>query len=244
MADYTYFNNEKAFRQYCNEIGRYKLLTAEEEQELAWAIRNGENAEEARERLINSNLRLVVSIAKKFYSEGMTIEDIVQEGNIGLMKAVSRFDVTKGCRFSTYATWWIRESIIRAIQKQGHIIRVPIGESVPYEVVSLDKPIGEEGDTCLSDYIADENSTAFEEEIFQSELAQMEQEILNELPDKEAEVLKYRLGFHGRIYSLQELGDTYGLSRERIRQIEEHALKTIRRNEKKTEQLKDYRELA
>lgn len=267
-------------RMYLKEIGRINLLTSDEEFE--YAHRAAEGDEEAKKMLAESNLRLVVSIAKRYVGRGMLFLDLIQEGNIGLMKAVDKFDSTKGFKFSTYATWWIRQAITRAIADQARTIRVPVhmvetinklariqrqltqelnreptdeeiaeklGISVEkvrevYKIsqdpVSLETPIGEEDDSHLGDFIKDERMMGPEEyatvEMLKEELAS----VLLTLTDREEKVLRLRFGLDdGQCRTLEEVGQIFGVTRERIRQIEAKALRKLR-HPSRSRKLKDF----
>ena len=267
-------------RMYLKEIGQIKLLTLSEESELADRIVNGD--EEAKNTLAEANLRLVVSIAKRYVGRGMLFLDLIQEGNIGLMKAVEKFDVTKGYKFSTYATWWIRQAITRAIADQARTIRVPVhmvetinklarvqrqltlelnrepsedelaekmGTSVEkvreiYKIsqdpVSLETPIGEEDDSHLGDFIKDEGNLSPEEyatnEMLKDEISQ----VLETLTEREEKVIRLRFGLEdGKPRTLEEVGQMFGVTRERIRQIEAKALRKLR-HPSRSRKLRDY----
>ena len=256
-------------RMYLKEIGRVPLLTAEEEVELAQLMEAGD--EEARHRLEEANLRLVVSIAKRYVGRGMLFLDLIQEGNLGLLKAVEKFDYSKGYKFSTYATWWIRQAITRAIADQARTIRIPVhmvetinklvrisrqllqelgrdprpeeiakemGISVArvheimkiaQEPVSLETPIGEEEDSHLGDFIEDEAAPAPAEAASFMLLREQLEEVLETLTDREKNVLRLRFGLEdGRSRTLEEVGQSFGVTRERIRQIEAKALRKLR----------------
>ena len=256
-------------RMYLKEIGRVPLLTAEEEVELARRMEAGD--EEARHRLEEANLRLVVSIAKRYVGRGMLFLDLIQEGNLGLLKAVEKFDYSKGYKFSTYATWWIRQAITRAIADQARTIRIPVhmvetinklvrisrqllqelgrdprpeeiakemGISVArvheimkiaQEPVSLETPIGEEEDSHLGDFIEDEAAPAPAEAASFMLLREQLEEVLETLTDREKNVLRLRFGLEdGRSRTLEEVGQSFGVTRERIRQIEAKALRKLR----------------
>jgi RNA polymerase primary sigma factor len=268
-------------RMYLKEIGRINLLTAEQEVDLAKRSEKGEL--KAKEILINSNLRLVVSIAKKYVGRGLSLLDLIEEGNIGLMRAVEKFDWRKGYKFSTYATWWIRQAITRAIADQARTIRIPVHmvetinrfirtsrklmqelgrEPTPEEVAkimeidpekvreiikvsqeptSLEAPVGEEKDSTLGDFIPDEEIRPEDQasaELLKAHLA----EVLDTLNDREKKVLRLRFGLEdGRQRTLEEVGREFGVTRERIRQIEAKALRKLR-HPTRSKKLKDYLE--
>lgn len=269
-------------RMYLKEIGRVPLLSAEEEIELA--IRMEEGDEEAKRRLAEANLRLVVSIAKRYVGRGMLFLDLIQEGNLGLIKAVEKFDYNKGFKFSTYATWWIRQAITRAIADQARTIRIPVHmvetinklirvsrqllqelgrEPVPEEIakvmdipvervreimkiaqepVSLETPIGEEEDSHLGDFIPDEDAPAPSEAASFILLKEQLEEVLETLTPREEKVLRLRFGLDdGRTRTLEEVGQEFGVTRERIRQIEAKALRKLR-HPSRSKKLKDYLE--
>lgn len=267
-------------RMYLKEIGQIKLLTTEEELELADRIAEGD--EVAKATLAEANLRLVVSIAKRYVGRGMLFLDLIQEGNIGLMKAVEKFDVTKGYKFSTYATWWIRQAITRAIADQARTIRVPVhmvetinklarierqltlelnrepteGElakkmgtsvekirdiyKISQEPVSLEIPIGEEEDSHLGDFIPDETNMSPEDFAVNELLKDEISEVLLTLTEREEKVIRLRFGLEdGRPRTLEEVGQLFGVTRERIRQIEAKALRKLR-HPSRSRKLKDY----
>ena len=267
-------------RMYLKEIGRINLLTSDEEFE--YAKRAEEGDEEAKRMLAESNLRLVVSIAKRYVGRGMLFLDLIQEGNIGLMKAVDKFDPTKGYKFSTYATWWIRQAITRAIADQARTIRVPVhmvetinklarvqrqltqelnreptdeeiakklGISIEkvrevYKIsqdpVSLETPIGEEDDSHLGDFIKDERTMGPEEYATVEMLKEELSGVLATLTDREEKVLRLRFGLDdGQCRTLEEVGQIFGVTRERIRQIEAKALRKLR-HPSRSRKLKDF----
>lgn len=267
-------------RMYLKEIGRVPLLTAEEEVELAKRMEMGDR--EAKQRLIESNLRLVVSIAKRYVGRGMAFLDLIQEGNMGLIKAVEKFDYRKGYKLSTYATWWIRQAITRAIADQARTIRIPVHmvetinklvrtsrelvqelgreptaeeiaekmgitpekvreiQKIAQEPVSLETPIGEEEDSHLGDFIEDVDALAPDEAASYLLLKEQIEEVLSGLNDREQRVLRLRFGLDdGRPRTLEEVGREFGVTRERIRQIEAKALRKLR-NPQRSKKLRDY----
>ncbi len=267
-------------RMYLKEIGKIPLLSAEEEVELAKRMEQGDM--EAKRKLIESNLRLVVSIAKKYIGRGMLFLDLIQEGNLGLIRAVEKFDYRKGYKFSTYATWWIRQAITRAIADQARTIRIPVHmvetinklqrvsrqlvqelgreptieeiaeamEMPPEKVeeimkvaqdpVSLETPIGEEEDSHLGDFIEDKIIPSPSEAAAKQLLKEQLEAVLNTLSKREREVLKLRFGLEdGRPSTLEEVGKRFGVTRERIRQIESKALRKLR-HPTRSKKLKDF----
>jgi len=293
---------------YLKEMARVPLLTTREEVDLARRLESGNLAFEklarmngnasaaehraleetiedgrlAREHLIKANTRLVVSIAKKYMSQGVPFLDLIQEGNLGLMKAVEKFDYHRGYRFSTYATWWIRQTITRAIADQGRTIRVPVHMSdrirrlyktarqleqtngrkptpeeiasvlgleprkvqwmlkVSWQPLSLEHPVGEEEDSELGSFIEDDSSPTPPQSVYDNLLREKVEEVLATLTPREARILRLRFGLqNGRSYTLEEVGQKFGLTRERIRQIEGKALRRLR-HPRRSRQLKDY----
>ena len=256
-------------RMYLKEIGQVKLLSAEEEVELAKRVSEGD--QEAKNKLTEANLRLVVSIAKKYSGRGLHILDLIQEGNTGLIRAVDKFDWTKGNKFSTYATWWIRQAITRAIADQARTIRVPVHMvevinkatrctrklvqelgreptreeiaaelNLPLEKIieanrtaadtlSLDTPVGDEEDTSIGSFVEDERTPGPADATSNALLAEALKEILGTLTEREADVLRMRFGMYdGRTHTLEEVGQIFGVTRERIRQIENKAIRKLR----------------
>ena len=267
-------------RMYLKEIGRVPLLTAQEEVELAKQMEAGD--EEAQKRLAEANLRLVVSIAKRYVGRGMLFLDLIQEGNLGLIKAVEKFDYNKGYKFSTYATWWIRQAITRAIADQARTIRIPVhmvetinklirvsrnliqklnrdptDEEIAQEMeisvervreimkiaqepVSLETPIGEEEDSHLGDFIEDQEAPAPADAASFLLLKEQLEEVLSTLTPREMRVLRLRFGLDdGRARTLEEVGQSFGVTRERIRQIEAKALRKLR-HPSRSKKLKDF----
>jgi RNA polymerase primary sigma factor len=296
FPDLTDIGLDDPVRMYLQEIGQVPLLTAEQEVELAKQMELGDSAQEilqheeytslqehdmledhyirgceARQHLIQANLRLVVSIAKKYTSYGLTMMDLVQEGNIGLMRAVEKFDYTKGHKFSTYATWWIRQAITRAIADQSRTIRLPVhmGEAIsqvkrtshklqqsmqreptPEEIadamgistskvrrtleasmhpLSLEMPVGQDGEGRMGDFIEDDRVSTPAEAAAASMLREQIEEVLQKLPERERKIIQLRYGLKdGRYRTLEEVGVEFGITRERIRQIEAVALRKLR----------------
>ena len=267
-------------RMYLKEIGKIKLLTPEEE--LALAKRMAEGDEEAHKRMSEANLRLVVSIAKRYVGRGMQLLDLIQEGNLGLMKAVEKFDYTKGYKFSTYATWWIRQSITRAIADQARTIRIPVHmvetinrvlrtshsmvqslgrepttEEVAQELhmevskveeimkiaqepVSLETPVGEEEDSHLGDFLPDSDASQPPEEASHTLLHEQLEDVLATLTPREQQVLRMRFGLQdGKPHTLEEVGKEFDVTRERIRQIENKAIRKLR-HPSRAKKIKDF----
>ena len=271
---------EDPVRMYLKEIGKVPLLSAEEEIELAKRMEEGD--EQAKQKLAEANLRLVVSIAKRYVGRGMLFLDLIQEGNLGLIKAVEKFDYRKGYKFSTYATWWIRQAITRAIADQARTIRVPVHMvetinklariqrqltlelnrepteeelakkmnmsidkirdiyKISQEPVSLETPIGEEDDSHLGDFIKDERNVSPEEYATNELLKDEISNVLLTLTEREEKVIRLRFGLEdGKSRTLEEVGQMFGVTRERIRQIEAKALRKLR-HPSRSRKLKDY----
>ncbi|MDW7658560.1 MAG: RNA polymerase sigma factor RpoD [Bacillota bacterium] len=267
-------------RMYLKEIGKVPLLTADEEKDLAQQMLEG--SQEAKDQLCEANLRLVVSIAKRYVGRGMQFLDLIQEGNLGLIKAVDKFDYTKGFKFSTYATWWIRQAITRAIADQARTIRIPVHMvetinklirvqrqliqelgrepeaeemaqemgmtvdkvreimKISQEPVSLEKPIGEEEDSHLGDFIPDDDAPSPADQAAFTLLKEQLLEVLKGLTPREEKVLRLRFGLDdGRTRTLEEVGKEFNVTRERIRQIEAKALRKMR-HPSRSKKLKDY----
>ena len=267
-------------RMYLKEIGQVKLLSADEEVDLAKRVAAGDKA--AKDKLTEANLRLVVSIAKKYSGRGLHILDLIQEGNTGLIRAVDKFDWTKGNKFSTYATWWIRQAITRAIADQARTIRVPVHMvevinkatrcnrklvqelgreptmeeiakelNLPVEKIieanrtaadtlSLDTPVGDEEDTTIGSFVEDDNTPGPADATSNALLAEALSEILGTLTDREADVLRMRFGMYdGRTHTLEEVGQIFGVTRERIRQIENKAIRKLR-HPSRAKKIKDF----
>ena len=274
------YNLDDPVRMYLKEIGQIKLLSAEEEVELAQKVSEGDQA--AKNKLTEANLRLVVSIAKKYSGRGLHILDLIQEGNTGLIRAVDKFDWTKGNKFSTYATWWIRQAITRAIADQARTIRVPVHmvevinkatrcnrklvqelgreptvEEIAAELglpvekiieanrtaadtLSLDTPVGDEEDTSIGSFVEDERTPGPADATSNAMLAEALKEILDTLTEREADVLRMRFGMYdGRTHTLEEVGQIFGVTRERIRQIENKAIRKLR-HPSRAKRIKDF----
>ena len=274
------YNLDDPVRMYLKEIGQVKLLTAEEEIELAKRVSEGDK--KAKDRLTEANLRHVVSIAKKYSGRGLHILDLIQEGNTGLIRAVDKFDYTKGNKFSTYATWWIRQAITRAIADQARTIRVPVHMvevinkatrcnrklvqelgreptleeiaaelNLPIEKIieanrtaadtlSLDMPVGDEEDTTIGSFVEDDNTPGPVDATSNAMLSEALTEILGTLTEREADVLRMRFGMYdGRTHTLEEVGQIFGVTRERIRQIENKAIRKLR-HPSRAKKIKDF----
>jgi len=304
--DLSRISSDDTVGLYLREMARVPLLTIEEEVRLAKSLEAGRRAQQilsndgsnpavreglelqieeglaARAHLIKANTRLVVSIAKKYMGRGVPFLDLIQEGNLGLMKAVEKFDYSRGYRFSTYATWWIRQTITRAIADQGRTIRVPVHMSdrirrlyntarqleqeygrrptpeeiaaemdveprkvqwmlkVSWRPLSLERPVGEDEDSELGSFIEDEATPTPTQSAYQHLLGEKVEEMLATLSPREARILRLRFGLlNGRSYTLEEVGQKFGLTRERIRQIEGKALRRLR-HPRRSRQLRDY----
>ena len=274
------YNLDDPVRMYLKEIGQVALLSADEEIELAKRVSEGDQA--AKNKLTEANLRLVVSIAKKYSGRGLHILDLIQEGNTGLIRAVDKFDWTKGNKFSTYATWWIRQAITRAIADQARTIRVPVHMvevinkatrcnrklvqelgreptveeiaaelNLPVEKIieanrtaadtlSLDTPVGDEEDTSIGSFVEDERTPGPADATSNALLAEALKEILDTLTEREADVLRMRFGMYdGRTHTLEEVGQIFGVTRERIRQIENKAIRKLR-HPSRAKKIKDF----
>jgi len=274
------YNLDDPVRMYLKEIGQVRLLSAEEEVALAQRVCDGD--QEAKNKLTEANLRLVVSIAKKYSGRGLHILDLIQEGNTGLIRAVDKFDWTKGNKFSTYATWWIRQAITRAIADQARTIRVPVHMvevinkatrcnrklvqelgreptveeiaaelNLPVEKIieanrtaadtlSLDTPVGDEEDTSIGSFVEDERTPGPADATSNAMLAEALKEILDTLTEREADVLRMRFGMYdGRTHTLEEVGQIFGVTRERIRQIENKAIRKLR-HPSRAKRIKDF----
>ncbi|MEK7787371.1 MAG: sigma-70 family RNA polymerase sigma factor [Chloroflexota bacterium] len=305
--DLSQISSDDTVGLYLKEMARVPLLTTEQEVDLAKRLERGidadarleqlsanahksrerlmghiEDGKTAREHLIKANTRLVVSIAKKYMNRGVPFLDLIQEGNLGLMKAVEKFDYRRGFRFSTYATWWIRQTITRAIADQSRTIRVPVHMSdrirrlykvareleqslgrkpppeeiaheldveprkvqwmlkVSWQPLSLEQPVGEDEDDELGSFVEDDNALSPVQSAQQNLLRETVEEVLGTLPPREARILRLRFGLqNGRAYTLEEVGQKFGLTRERIRQIEGRALRRLR-HPRRSRQLRDY----
>ena len=274
------YNLDDPVRMYLKEIGQIRLLSADEEVELAKRVFEGDQA--AKNKLTEANLRLVVSIAKKYSGRGLHILDLIQEGNTGLIRAVDKFDWTKGNKFSTYATWWIRQAITRAIADQARTIRVPVHMvevinkatrcnrklvqelgreptveeiakelNLPVEKIieanrtaadtlSLDTPVGDEEDTSIGSFVEDDRTPGPADATSNALLAEALKEILDTLTEREADVLRMRFGMYdGRTHTLEEVGQIFGVTRERIRQIENKAIRKLR-HPSRAKKIKDF----
>lgn len=269
MANRTYTRDGDSLDQYLQEIGEVPLLSAEEEVDLARRIKRGEH--EALERLTKANLRFVVSVAKQYQKQGLSLGDLINEGNLGLIKAAKRFDEAKGFKFISYAVWWIRQSILQALAEQSRIVRLPLNrvgtlhkigktssgleqefgrEPSPTEIaeeldmsanevmdtlrissrhLSLDAPFNDEGDNRLLDVIEDEFQPSPDEELASDSLRRAIEKALSTLTSREADVISLYFGINReRALTLEEIGERFGLTRERVRQIKEKAIRRLR----------------
>jgi RNA polymerase primary sigma factor len=276
--------SEDSVRMYLREIGQYPLLNSSEEIRLAKRIERGDKS--AKRKLAEANLRLVVSIAKKYIGRGLSLLDLIQEGNIGLHRAVEKFDHRKGFKFSTYATWWIRQAITRAIADQARTIRIPVHMvetinrymrtqrelqqelgreptheelaaklgvdleklehimKISQETVSLESPVGDDGDSVLGEFLEDRTAISPEEQAIYQLMKGHVEESLSVLTPREQKILRMRFGLDsdaatGRTHTLEEVGKEFGVTRERIRQIEAKALQKLKKHEEASK-LKDY----
>ena len=266
-----YDNDNEVLSLYLEEINKIPMLSYEEEYELALKAKAGDKR--ARERIINANLRFVVSVAKKFKGQGLPLSDLINEGNIGLINAIDKFEPEKGYHFISYAVWWIRQSIMKAISEKGRAVRLPLNRanelvsiqkaeralidqmntaepsiedlsdatgiaagtikdllSVSADIISFDSPLkrSEDGDSTFGDFIEDE-SKGPEEQVIDGSLKRNVRSLLSVLSDKERKIIEMRYGFNGnKPMSLKEIGDSYNLTKERIRQIEKRALEKLK----------------
>lgn len=266
-----YDNDNEVLSLYLEEINKIPMLSYEEEYELALKAKAGDKR--ARERIINANLRFVVSVAKKFKGQGLPLSDLINEGNIGLINAIDKFEPEKGYHFISYAVWWIRQSIMKAISEKGRAVRLPLNRanelvsiqkaeralidqmntaepsiedlsdatgiaagtikdllSVSADMISFDSPLkrSEDGDSTFGDFIEDE-SKGPEEQVIDGSLKRNVRSLLSVLSDKERKIIEMRYGFNGnKPMSLKEIGDSYNLTKERIRQIEKRALEKLK----------------
>lgn len=264
--------DSRALEQYLQDIGKIEMLTLEEEAELGRRIREGD--QEALERLCNANLRFVVSVAKQYQNQGLSLADLINEGNVGLLKAARRFDETKGFKFISYAVWWIRQSILQAILEHSRIVRTPLNKSTSYTKInnaytsfvqqfereptdeelaemldipvrdvrsllrsharhnSLDAPIGgEDSDATMLDLLADEDGMSPDEALMEQSLREEVKAGMRFLSPREQEVLSAYYGLNGRQpLNLEEIGEMFGLTRERVRQIKERAIRRLRKS--------------
>jgi RNA polymerase primary sigma factor len=271
-AGYAGMAVDDSVRLYLREIGTYPLLTLEQEQELAHRIKAGQA--EARCELCEANLRLVVSIAKRYSGKGLPFLDLIQEGNLGLLRAVEKFDADRGFKFSTYATWWIRQAITRAIADQSRLIRIPVHmveninrllhlqrqvqqekgrdltdeelavlsditihrlrqiRQAAHDLVSIDKPVGEEEDSLLGDFIPDMDTPSPVSQVEFILLREQLKNLIHQLPPREEAVIRLRFGMDdGRPRTLEEVGHQFKVTRERIRQIEAKAIRKLRQTD-------------
>ena len=242
-------NRESAsLEKYLQEIGKEEMLTAEEEVELAQRIRNGD--QKALERLTRANLRFVVSVAKQYQNQGLTLSDLINEGNLGLLKAAERFDETRGFKFISYAVWWIRQSILQAISEQSRIVRLPLNQvgsvdeiadnidlpqdkideamNISGRHVSVDAPFTSDEDSSLLDVLTNDDNPATDMALVAESLKSEIQEALGILNERERNIIEASYGINQTELTLEEIGEKYGLSRERVRQIKEKAIRKLR----------------
>jgi len=275
-------SREGSLDQYLKEISQYPLIDREEEGRLAKLIRKGE--EEALNKLVRSNLRFVVSVAKKYQNQGVPLSDLINEGNLGLIRAAHKFDETKGIKFISYAVWWIRQAILQALAEQSRIVRVPLNRAgalyrigrrssnllqelgreptvdevaekvdmspervrdiqrIALEPLSLETPVGEEDDSFLGDFVADENTISPDSAAERERLKDEIEMALLELNPREQQVMRLRFGLDdGQVRTLEEVGREFGVTRERIRQIESKTLAKLR-HPTRSQRLRDYLE--
>lgn len=273
-------NRESAsLDKYLQEIGREELITVEEEVELAQRIRRGDRS--ALERLTRANLRFVVSVAKQYQNQGLSLPDLINEGNLGLIKAAEKFDETRGFKFISYAVWWIRQSILQALAEQSRIVRLPLNQvgslnkinkvlakfeqeyertPTPEELaelldlpqdkvtetlrvagkhVSVDAPFQEGEDSCLLDVLENENAPRTDKNLMKESLSKEIERVLNTLTERERDIIKYFFGIGCQEMTLEEIGEKFGLTRERVRQIKEKAIRRLRQSSR-SKLLKQY----
>jgi len=273
-------NRESAsLDKYLQEIGREELITVEEEVELAQRIRRGDKS--ALERLTRANLRFVVSVAKQYQNQGLSLPDLINEGNLGLIKAAEKFDETRGFKFISYAVWWIRQSILQALAEQSRIVRLPLNQvgslnkinkvlakfeqeyertPTPEELselldlpqdkvtetlrvagkhVSVDAPFQEGEDSCLLDVLENENTPRTDKNLMKESLSKEIERVLNTLTERERDIIKYFFGIGCQEMTLEEIGEKFGLTRERVRQIKEKAIRRLRQSSR-SKLLKQY----
>jgi len=273
-------NRESAsLDKYLQEIGREELITVEEEVELAQRIKRGDRS--ALERLTRANLRFVVSVAKQYQNQGLSLPDLINEGNLGLIKAAEKFDETRGFKFISYAVWWIRQSILQALAEQSRIVRLPLNQvgslnkinkvlakfeqehertPTPEELaelldlpqdkvtetlrvsgkhVSVDAPFQEGEDSCLLDVLENENAPRTDKNLMKESLSKEIERVLNTLTERERDIIKYFFGIGCQEMTLEEIGEKFGLTRERVRQIKAKAIRRLRQSSR-SKLLKQY----
>ena len=245
-------NRESAsLEKYLQEIGKEEMLTAEEEVELAQRIKTGD--QKALERLTRANLRFVVSVAKQYQNQGLTLSDLINEGNLGLLKAAERFDETRGFKFISYAVWWIRQSILQAISEQSRIVRLPLNQvgsvnkinreiskfekideamNISGRHVSVDAPFSGDEDSNLLDVLVNDDNPTTDMSLVEESLKSEIQEALSVLNERERNIIEASYGINQAELTLEEIGEKYGLSRERVRQIKEKAIRKLRTSTK------------